>query len=101
MKDHSQIDQMRAAIRGDRERALARIRADGRDTVLLNEDEAAEPVPEQPPHEKPADPQPRAEQPATELPPAEQPAIEPPPDEEPVAEPSFLARVRDLLRRRC
>ena len=84
MKDQSQIDQMRAAIRGDRERALARMRADGREPVFLREDEAAESVPEQPPAEQP---------------PAEQPAPEPPPAEQPVAVPSFLARLRARFRR--
>ena len=79
MKDQSQIDQMRAAIRGDRERALARMRADGREPVFPREDEAAQPVPEQPQ--------------------AEQPAPGPPPAEQPVAVPSFLARLRARFRR--
>jgi hypothetical protein len=100
MKDQSQIDQMRAAIRGDRERALARIRADGREPVFPREDEAAEPVPEQTPGERPAPAQPHAEQPAPVQPQAEQRATEPPPAEEPFPEPSFFARLQALFRRK-
>jgi hypothetical protein len=46
---------MRAAIQADRERALARTRADGREPVFPYEDEVAEPVSEQRPEELPTD----------------------------------------------
>ena len=90
MKDQNQIDQMRAAIQAGRERALARMRADGREPVFPHEDEVAEPVSEQRPEELPTDVQAQAEEPAAELPTAE----------EPVFEPSFLTRLRDLFRPR-
>ena len=98
MKEQSQIDQMRAAIRGDRERALARIRAEGREPVFPSADEAAEPAAE-PVAEQVVPVLPEAEQPVADPSPVEQPAPEPQPVEQPRVEPSFLGRLRALFPR--
>ena len=59
MKEQGQIDEMRAAIRGDRERALARLRAEGREPLFPDLPPEPPPPPAPPPAAEPAaDPEP-------------------------------------------
>jgi hypothetical protein len=60
MKEQSQVEEMRAAIRGDRERAFARIRSDGRQPVFMREAVAQVPASEPPAEEQLIDAQARS-----------------------------------------
>lgn len=117
MKDRSQIDDMRAALRGDLERARRR----GAGNLLQPETEvapeaadtpepepvAAEPAPEVPPEPKPEpiaaerEPEPEAApEPEPEAAPALEPEREPEQEPEPVSKPERTGLFRSLFRRR-
>ena len=75
MKEQSQVEEMRAVIKGDRERALARIRADGRQPVFMREDAARAPASEPPAEEQLVDAQARGNQSAAVPSPSAQEAL--------------------------
>jgi hypothetical protein len=88
LKEQGQIDEMRAALRGDRERMQARIRADGREPLFPAAVRRAAPPPPPPPaHERGVE-EPVTEEPVTEEPVTEEPVTEEPVAQEPVAEPA-------------
>jgi hypothetical protein len=112
VEDQSQKDDMRAALRGDRARALERWRSEGREPVFV----AAEPLPEPEPEPEPAatvpppEPEPvavvEAAPPPAEREPERELAVEPEPGPEPVlteapssAPTTRVGWLRRLLRR--
>ena len=104
--EQSQKDEMRAAVRGDRERMLQRMRGEGREPVFVTDEPAAEepPAPEVVAEVAPQEPEPIPEpEPApvavAEPEPEPEPEVEAEPEPEPEqpARPGFLARLRRLF----
>ena len=109
--EQSQKDEMRAAVRGDRERMLQRMRGEGREPVFVPD----EPTEEQPPLPSPPEPVAEVAPPEPEPIPEPEPELaplavaepepepepeveaEPEPEPEQPARPGFLARLRRLF----
>ena len=98
MDEQSQKDEMRAAVRGDRQRALERWREQGRAPVFVSDEQSppVEPEPEVEP-----EPQAQAElEPAVAERPQPEPEAAAAPEPEPLPEPGFGVRLLRLLGRR-